>query len=344
MSNFLRVKSRYNVALWNEKHSPNLHFLTANMSINQLDRAREFQVLDPCLLGRPVHLLPGFAARLAEAFASVMTSPGARRYWGAYRLEKLEFAPPPDDPGLRWLGVDGPYGLAAVSFERNLLLGLLEGRYARRTTASGAAVQRDPALERVTSTEERLAATLTQQLTKLLDDAVAEALAASGASGLPQVTLGAKMAAAAAPVTPASAPGKAAWVLRAVLRAQYGRRETDDASQATPDGQLWISLDHALMGHVLQGLIGERHKVRHKRHGGVRMHREPLATRLEVKLEGRLVSKEVTLAALFGLKVGDVIPVSVGRADVLLDESRLFTAAVAEHKGKLCLTSFEDAE
>jgi flagellar motor switch protein FliM len=34
----------------------------------------------------------------------------------------------------------------------------------------------------------------------------------------------------------------------------------------------------------------------------------------------------------------------VGRADVLLDEARLFTAAVAEHKGKLCLTSFEDAE
>jgi hypothetical protein len=48
--------------------------------------------------------------------------------------------------------------------------------------------------------------------------------------------------------------------------------------------------------------------------------------------------------ALFDLKVGDVIPVDVGRADVLLDEARLFTAAVAEHKGKLCLTSFEDAE
>jgi len=30
--------------------------------------------------------------------------------------------------------------------------------------------------------------------------------------------------------------------------------------------------------------------------------------------------------------------------DVLLDDARLFTAAVAEHKGKLCLTSFEDAE
>jgi flagellar motor switch protein FliM len=69
-----------------------------------------------------------------------------------------------------------------------------------------------------------------------------------------------------------------------------------------------------------------------------------LSSGLFVKLDGRLVSKETTLGALFELKVGDVIPVSVGRADVLLDESRLFTAAVAEHKGKLCLTSFEDAE
>lgn len=267
-----------------------------------------------------------------------MSSPGARRYWGAYRLEKLEFAPPPQDRSLRWLGVAGPYGLAAVSFERSLLLGLLEGRYARRTTVGGVAVQRDPAVERVTSTEERLAATLAQQLTNLLDAGVAEALAVSGVAALPQVTPGARSAAS---VAPASAPAKAAWVLRLVLRAQYGRRETDDASQAMPDGQLWISLDHDLMGHVLQGLKGERRKVRH---GGARMQREPLASRLEIRLEGRLVSKEVTLAALFGLKVGDVIPVSVGRADVLLDESRLFTAAVAEHKGKLCLTSFEDAE
>lgn len=308
------------------------------MSINHPDRAREFQVLDPCLLGRPVHLLPVFAARLAEAFASVMTSPGGRRYWGAYRLEKLAFVRPPADPALRWLGVPGPYGQAAVSFERSLLLGLLEGRYARRTTAGGAAVQRDPAVERVTSTEERLAATLAQQLANLLDERVAEALAATGNAALSSVTGSGKTGPS---VVPASAPGKTGWVLGAVLRAQYGRRETDDDSLAAPEGQVWISLDHALMAHVLQGLMGERPG---SRHGGVRMKRDPLAARLEVKLEGRLVSKEVTLAALFGLKVGDVIPVSVGRADVLLDESRLFTAAVAEHKGKLCLTSFEDAE
>ena len=306
------------------------------MSINQPERARDFQVLDPCLLGRPVHLLPSFAARLAEALGAAMASPGGRRYWGAFRLESLGFERAPDDRSLRWLGVNGPYGLAAVAFERGLLLGLLEGRYARRTQGPNAAPQRDPGLERVTATEERLGATLAQQVAALLDEKVAEGLAAAGAA----VAAAPQLAKAGASIVPAGAPGKAGWVIRVVLRAQYGRRDTDDPSMAAPVGQLWISPDHGLMAHVLQGLMAERNGMR----GAVRMAREPLATHLQVKLEGRLVSKEVTLATLFGLKVGDVIPVSVGRADVLLDDSRLFTAAVAEHKGKLCLTSFEDAE
>lgn len=309
------------------------------MSINQPERVRDFQVLDPCLLGRPVHLLPAFAARLAEALGVAMAAPGGRRHWGAFRLESLAFERAPEDRSLRWLGVNGAYGLAAVAFERTLLLELLEGRYARRnqgaTPGSGAAPQRDPGLERVTATEERLAATLAQQVVQLLDDQVAQGLAAAGAAPAAP-----RLDKAGASVVPAGAPGKSGWVIRAVLRAQYGRRGTDDLALAVPEGQLWISLDHALMAQVLQGLMADRTGVR----GAVRMTREPLASRLGVTLEGRLVSKEVTLGALFGLKVGDVIPVSVGRADVLLDDSRLFTAAVAEHKGKLCLTSFEDAE
>ncbi|MGF6275544.1 flagellar motor switch protein FliM [Massilia sp. UYP11] len=311
------------------------------MSINQPDRARDFQVLDPCLLGRPVHLLPAFAARLAEALAAAMVSPGGRRYWGAFRLESLAFERAPDDRALRWLGLNGPYGVSAVAFERSLLLDLLEGRYARRTQGAPqgatAAPQRDPGLERVTATEERLAATLAQQVARLLDEQVAHGLAAAGAAAPAAAPQPAR---AGASIVPAGAPSKAGWVIRAVLRAQYGRRDTDDPGLAAPEGRLWIGLDHALMAHVLQGLMADRNGMR----GAPRMARETLASHLQVKLEGRLVSKEVTLATLFGLKVGDVIPVSVGRADVLLDDSRLFTAAVAEHKGKLCLTSFEDAE
>lgn len=318
------------------------------MPINPPVRAREFQVLDPCLLGRPVHLLPAFANRLAETLGGAVASPAGRRYWGAWRLAGLSFERAPDERGLRWLGVNGPYGMAAVAFERGLLLGLLEGRYARNAPVSAG---RDPGTERVTATEERLAATLAQQLAGLLDVRVAEGLAAAGAEATPVSGAGAGRAA----VVAASAPGKAEWVLRVVLRAPYGapapvvvadgETPAEDAPAApvavpaSQDGQIWIALDHALMAHVLQGLMADKSGGR-----GPRMPGEPLASTLNVRLDGRLVSKEVTLAALFALKVGDVIPVSVGRADVLLDEARLFTAAVAEHKGKLCLTSFEDAE
>jgi len=289
--------------------------------MNPLDRKRaaDYQVLDPSLLGRPVHLLPKFARRFADALGTAMAGPGGRRYWGAWRLAHLAFERAPEEDGLRWLAVNGPLGAAAVAFERNLLLGLLEGRYGRKKGTAAPAPARDPALERVTSTEERLAATLAAQLVEHLYARVLEGL--QGVDEAPaSVVLDAPVASAA--------PGKAGWVIRIQLTPAPG----EEASQA------WIALDQALMAQVLQGLKEERSSVRTQRAS------EPLATGLAVKLEGRLASKEMLLETLFALKVGDVIPVSVGRADVLLDESRLFTANVAEHKGKLCLTSFEDAE
>lgn len=306
------------------------------MPMNPLDRSRtdqtahsgkyqgNYQVLDPSLLGRPVHLLPKFARRFADALGTSMGGPGGRRYWGAYRLVNLAFERAPDEEGLRWLAVAGPLGTAAVAFERSLLLSLLEGRYGRKNMPKGAAPSAapDPATERVTATEERLAATLTAQLAEQLHARVAEGLAAVGVE-----VPGADAAVVEAP-TPASAPGKAGWVIRVTLSAQ-GEQQS----------HCWIGLDQELMSHVLQGLKEERNSVRTARAGN-----DGMSSGLFVKLDGRLVSKDTTLGALFELKVGDIIPVSVGRADVLLDESRLFTAAVAEHKGKLCLTSFEDAE
>jgi flagellar motor switch protein FliM len=129
-------------------------------------------------------------------------------------------------------------------------------------------------------------------------------------------------------VSASTMPGKSAWTVCATVR---------DASGA--EGRFWIAPDQGLMATILGSLRPD-----HPRAHAVRGPSEPLSSKLQVKLDGRLVSKEIMLGALFELKVGDVIPVSVGRAEVLLDEARLFTAAVAEHKGKLCLTSFEDAE
>ncbi|MDB5746938.1 MAG: hypothetical protein JWP72_1786 [Massilia sp.] len=280
---------------------------------NSTLQERPHQVLDPSLLGRPVHLLPAFAAAFSDDLAAMLAAPPWRRYWGGFALSRVEFARAPEGGALRWSGMDSGHGVCAVAFDRALLVGLLEARYSK----GQARELRDPEGERITATEERLALTLTRQLSEVLAMRVRVAASAVGVE-LPS-----------APLAPmgAAAPARNAWALTITLS------EPHSGSTA----RCFIAPDAQMMGLILQALQPERPQ-RAQRPA------EPLGANLKLKLEGRLVSHEMTLEALFGLKVGDVIPVTVGRADVLLDEARLFTAAVAEHKGKLCLTSFEDAE
>jgi flagellar motor switch protein FliM len=284
------------------------------MPIATPENAAQHQVLDPRLLGRPVHLLPQFAVRLQDDLDALMQG-GGRRYWAGWRLDAVEFGRAPQLENLRWMAVTAAMGTVAVAFERGLLLTLLERRYGGR---GAGATQRDPQTERVTATEERLSVVMTQQMVDLLYGRVAANTAMDVA---PRPV-------AAGAVVAATMPGPSSWALRVQVR---------DALERT--GQFWIVPDQALMATILGSLRPEQPRPR-----AARGPSEPLSSKLQVKLDGRLVSKEMTLGALFDLKVGDVIPVSVGRADVLLDEARLFTAAVAESKGKLCLTSFEDAE
>jgi flagellar motor switch protein FliM len=284
------------------------------MPIANPDTTLQHQVLDPCLLGRPVHMLPQFAARLQEDLDTAMQG-SARRYWAGWRLEHIEFGRVPQEHNLRWMAVLGALGTVAVTFERGLLLTLLERRYGGR---SAGATQRDPKTERVTATEERLGVVLTQQMVDLLYARVAANVAMDVAPRPVHANA----------VVASTMPGENNWAVRVRVR---------DNNDNT--GQFWIAPDQHLMATILGTLRPET-----GRSTAARGPAEPLETKLQVKLDGRLVSKEITLGALFDLKVGDVIQVNVGRADVLLDEARLFTAAVAEHKGKLCLTSFEDAE
>jgi flagellar motor switch protein FliM len=292
--------------------------LIQKMPIVNTANAEQHPVLDPRLLGRPVHLLPQFAVRLQDDFEVLMQG-SARRYWAGWRLETVEFGRAPQAENLRWMAATGLLGTVSVAFERGLLLTLLERRYGGRgagATQQGA--QKERQIERVTATEDRLSVVLTQQMIDVLYGRVAVSTAMEVA---PQPV-------PANAVAATTIPGATSWAVRVQVR---------DAADTV--GSFWIAPDQALMATILGSLRPEQPRPR-----AARGPSEPLATKLQVKLDGRLVSKEITLGALFDLKVGDVIPVSMGRADVLLDEARLFTAAVAESKGKLCLTSFEDAE
>jgi flagellar motor switch protein FliM len=278
-----------------------------------------YQVLDPCLLGRPVHLLHIFAAQLRDDLAQAMRLNMNRRYWGPFQVEDVVFSRlEGHEPRTRWLSFAAPAGSIAFSLERKVLLSVLNFRYGRNKNEAAAPV--DESTVRVTATEERLAVVLGQQLAGTLAGRIELNLPVPDKAALP----------ASDEFKPATGnhPPKGTWIITVTVA------EAD--SGAT--GRFWFALDKSLMASVLRGLLPERDQAKKTKSAG------PLAQRLQVGLQGRLVSKEVALGSLFDLQVGDIIPISLHRADVLLDDSRLFTAAVTEHKGKLCLTSFEDVE
>jgi flagellar motor switch protein FliM len=275
------------------------------------------QVLDPSLLGRPVHRLPQFAAQLRDDLAAALRQPASRRYWGGTEVEHVGFSQlGGNEPRMRWQYFAAGAGVIGFAIDRPVLLAALDQRY-------GAGKAGNPAVDagqvRVTATEERLGVAIGQQLAHV----VASRIAASLPGGQP-------LAAPLPPAPPAvgGQPDKGTWVVTMNVRA-------GDLS-----GKVWFALDKQLISDVLRALVPGRDTNA----GRQAKPAAPLAQRLQVTLAGQLVSKEVTLGALFDLRIGDVIPISLHRADVMLEESRLYTAAVTEHKGKLCLTSFEDIE
>jgi flagellar motor switch protein FliM len=276
------------------------------------------EVLDPSLLGRPVHRLPVFAAQLRDDLAQAMRLNVNRRYWGSFQVDEVAFSRlDGSEARTRWLNFAAPAGNIAFSLERKVLLRVLNLRYGRGPRTGDAVALVDENV-RVTATEERLAVALGQQLAATLAGRIESNLPAGAARDAEGEAIKHGNGAH---------PPKGTWVITVHL------------SDGELQGKCWFALDKNLMSDVLRGVLPERDATRKSS-----KNLGPLAARLQVGLNGRLVSKEVTLGMLFDLRVGDVIPVSLHRADVLLDDSRLFTAAVTEHKGKLCLTSFEDTE
>ena len=290
-------------------------------TITKTDQTARHQVLDSCLLGRPVHLLHVFGAQLRDDLAAALRQPMSRRSWGNFQIDAVTLSRVESEDSVnRWLSFSTPAGQAGFALERQILLSVLNYRYG---SAGAKGALPDPAQVRVTATEERLAVVLGQQLVTSLFARIDRNLQTLGKSSA--IDAGAELA-----VQSGVHPARGGWIVTVAL----------SDVEAGQSGTFWFSLDKRLMADVLRGLLPERAQAKKALRGSVR----PLASRLQVTLEGRLVSKQVQLGALFDLRVGDVIPVSLSRTDVMLDDSRLFTAAVSEHKGKLCLTSFEDVE
>lgn len=276
-----------------------------------------YQVLDPRTLGRPIHLLRPFAAQLQDDLADAFRTRLNRRYRAAFQVEEVSIdATGRTLPAGRWIGYGGPAGRIGCAIDRTLVLSALAYRYGLKDCAPGESSEPPPE----TATEERLAAMLGLQF--------ASTLAARIEAGL-------HPGPDEAPASPELGVIGPTWMQRPACLLSATIRETIHGVE----GRLHLALDDAWMSRLLGKLAPLQRK---RRHGAT--HSSPLATRLHFRLGARLLQKDLTLGELLAIKVGDVIPVSLRAADVLIDDSRLFTATVAEHKGKLCLTSFEDAK
>lgn len=271
--------------------------------------ADDSPALDPRTLGRPVHLLPRFTLRLGEALGDLFRQYN-RRYRAHYELGTITLTPGAAEAlrAGRWWLADLAHGRIACRISRSLVLSLMTRRL-------GGALAQPPAPEQTppTATEERLQAMLGQQLLERVLALIADTpLPPLQACETPRVDA-------------------ASWTLRVAVH---------DAGHAL-DSELLVTLPPQHIDLLLAQLGREG-----QRRGAARALPDAaqLPHRLSVTLHARLLEQTVPLGELLALSPGDVLPVQLRATEVRVDGARLFTASVAEHQGKLCLTSFADAD
>ncbi|MDN3921576.1 FliM/FliN family flagellar motor switch protein [Roseateles violae] len=266
-----------------------------------------YEPLDPRSLGRPVHLLRDFAAQLGELLNDLFRQQLNRRYRAAYELDPPVIEPFGSAmPAGAWLSAQTAQGRVSCLLERGLVLSVMGYRYGTQEHAGDAAPE--------TTTEERLHGLLGRQLLQGLAARLAPAADEEAPALLP---------------VSVQAPAADACLIRVQVReGRSGLRS-----------QFCIALDPDWMAALLRERAVPRNKPSAALPDG-----RTLAAQLKLKLVARLLQTELPLGELLELRPGSVIPVRLQATEVLVDGSRLFTASVAEHQGKLCLTSFEDAE
>jgi len=274
---------------------------------------RNCRVLDARTLGRPVHLTDRFTTQMREEVAEYFRINLNRRYGARFACgaARLDFAPLPCAPA-RWIAFRGSDAGIAFAMSREIVHRILRYRYG---------IPEGEALEAETAGEERLVSLLGTHFVNMIARRI-DSLA-------PGTQPGASLEAVE---TPPGFPWSNGWTLRVDI----------EEAPCNASGSLWLMLDEAWVARLLQGLAPARERERTARPETAGT--APLPARLQLAISARLLEKQMPLGAVLDLRAGDVIPISLARADVLVADSRLFTATVAENKGKLCLTTFEEME
>jgi flagellar motor switch protein FliM len=264
-----------------------------------------------------VHKLGAFAELLRKDMAESLRRGLNKRYRAAFDVESATLTASASRPdGIRWSGFTSASGRIAFAAERPLVLTVLGYRYGLINAASPMI---SASAGRETATEERVALSLGEDMCSLIAARVASEDLGRALEDVAQTEFA---------ITQVPVPTVQAWTLCCTLR---------DPAMPEP-ARLWFVFDQGWMDLILHRLAPARDKKE------AAPDPAPFPSRLQMTLNARLLSRDMPLGDLLDMKVGDVIPVFIGAADVLIDESALFSAAVAETKGKLCLTSFQERD
>jgi flagellar motor switch protein FliM len=296
--------------------------------------------VNPRTIGRPVHLIDKFTTQIRGDLTDGFCEPLNRRYSASFEIAEISLvhSVTPHEPQRRWLNYQTEMGCIGFALAREVLLCILGYRYGTHGKATGLASQESQAadasasaippasaipMEPASAGEERLTTMFGSQLVSLVAARIeAQQPRAADAHSGPS-----------AQITEVSShvPTEDSWTLRAAITERTRKLQ----------GALWFVLDAACMERLLNSLSLARARAAPQKSAAAV---QPLPARLQFTLMARLLEKEIPLGALLDTGVGDVIPFSLRAADVLIGSSRLFTASIAEHRGKLCLTFFEDVE
>lgn len=283
---------------------------------------RAHTVIDPRTMGRPVHLLGGVANQLRDDVTDFLRARINRRYKASFQIDAVSFTAAPAD-SQRWLTYSADDGHIQFWIDRPLLLCLLRYRYGS-VMPGGTASDSMPATaildEPETATEERLGTMLGRQLAELAVRRI-ESLQREQAETPAAVSF------VDAAIHSAS---DGDWLLSLKL----------SETRHGVSGNLLLKISGVWMNRLLHALTPNRERSIQKQLAATK----PFPARLQLTLRARLLEKEVTLGTLLDLQPGHVLPISLGDADILIGDSRLFTASVAEHHGKLCLTALTDVD
>jgi flagellar motor switch protein FliM len=269
--------------------------------------ARRQIVLDPCTLGRPFHLLEDFNQRLARQFARHLGGRFNLRHGAAFAVSQVAIGSYVAGQGdAAWRTYVTSAGTLSVRLDRRLLLAMLGYHYGDK----GAMTIDEHAPE--TETEQRFGAATGLALLDVLRTCV-----------VPPVEGGFTP-------EPMRTPGMSDRVIRVEIK----------ENKLGLAGLLEMAVDDAWLGLIFASAVSRRIASTPAAKSEI-----PLTARLPVTLTARMLTKEVLLDDVMRLSPGDVLPVRMpDTADVLVGDTRLFQATIAEHGGTLCLTSFENVE